>query len=89
MSDSNSKRVHRDVENSIGLSTDAADTADKIYMVGDWYNIFVFGIYTLILIVVFLKYRNNVKYDPVAITVLILQFLALMAFMMRSMIEIN
>ena len=89
MSDSNSKRVHRDVENSIELSTDAADTADKIYMVGDWFNIFVFGIYTLILIVVFLKYRNNVKYDPVAITVLILQFLALMAFMMRSMIEIN
>jgi len=67
----------------------AEKVADRVYVIGDWFNIFIFSIYTLILVLVFMKYRMNVKYDRVSLTVLILQFIAFFAMMLRSLIEIT
>lgn len=64
----------------------AMDLAETVYNLGDWCSIQIAIIYTLIMVLLFLKYRNNVKYDKVALTVLILQFLAFMALMARSVI---
>ena len=50
----------------------AKDLANTVYNLGDWFSIQIAIIYTLILVVLFLKYRNRVKYDKVALTVLIL-----------------
>ena len=50
----------------------AVDLADTVYNLGDWFSIQIAIIYTLILVLLFLKYRNRVKYDKVALTVLIL-----------------
>lgn len=63
--------------------------ANRVYEIGDWFNIFIFGIYSLILAGVFFKYRLQVKYDRVALIVLIVQFTAFFAMMMRSIIEIS
>ena len=50
----------------------AENLADTVYNYGDWFCIQISVIYTLILILLFLKYRSRVKYDKVALTVLIL-----------------
>ncbi len=77
------------VEKEQGQPKWADKVALRIYLIGDWFNIFIFGFYTLIIVLVFMKYRMNVKYDRVSLTVLILQFIAFFAMMLRSLIEIT
>ena len=63
--------------------------ADRIYNLGDWFSIHIVIIYTLALSILFLKYRARVKYDKVALTVLILQLIAFIALMARSIIALT
>ena len=50
----------------------AEDLAYTVYNYGDWFCIQISAIYIIVLLILFLKYRNRVKYDKVALTVLIL-----------------